>query len=383
MFLRRLVYALLLLAALAAFIMTDSGIALFVCVCLVVLPLCSFFMLLAVKNKVKLDWEIQRSCIRGNPLKITMRVGVQPRFMAGYAVVAADVENSTFGKTVRKTFIFTDLTHSPHDYYYDSADSGRVCIRIPYVRIVDIFGIFALRVKTGKYEETSVSPILYEQLQLRLGSNARSLLSGETALNERGNDHTEIFNIRDYSAGDSLNSVHWKLSSKFDSLKTKEFGSTDDNKMLILVDMSRNKWESVATDEQLNSVLDVAISISDSFKTGGIAHSIGWFNDGAFGCAEVTDNNTFVEAVTSLMSIKVNDGNAETMFYLSRLGRLAYTKIILVTTSVQSDELKSFGGADITVVAVGDDTGDIDELGTKIICIPYRNVRTSLAASVL
>ena len=40
--------------------------------------------------------------------------------------------------------------------------------------------------------------------------------------NRKGNDPSEIFDIREYVPGDDIRSIHWKLSSKTDTLILKE-----------------------------------------------------------------------------------------------------------------------------------------------------------------
>lgn len=364
--------------------MTDSGVALFVMICLVAIPLAALASLIVSKRRVKFDFSARESCIRGGAIQLDIKVGVHPRFLVGSVRVVADIENTTFGKIDRKSFAFHDLSYTAHTYNFVSADSGRIRIKIKSIKIIDIFGIFSVTVPCAKFAESFVSPMLYDNVKVRVGMNATASLSGETSVPQRGQDPSEIFDIRDYVAGDSLKAVHWKLSSKFDSLKTKEFGSTDDRKTLILVDLSRTKNGITASDAQLNGVLDVAVSVSNSLKTDGYAHRVGWFDEGTFFNAEVVDNGTFVQMVNELMSIKIKDGNAEVMFYLSRAPECAgFTKIILVAPYVGFDDINATVGADVTALSVGEDSATVNEHGMKIIRIPYNNAQAALADCIL
>lgn len=376
---KRTIYALILLSAVAVFIATDSNIALFLLVGFLALPAFSLVLLFVARNRVTVSFQARESCIRGGALELVMKVRLAPRMLAGCVRVAAEIENTTFGKITRKVFVFRDLSFSPHLYRYESADSGRISIRLASVRLVDIFGLFAVEVKSTAFAESLVSPKLYEDILVRMSADMRNTLSGATPLLQKGNDNTETYCIRDYAGGDSLNSVHWKLSSKFDSLKVKEFGSTDDRTTLILVDMSRDKYGVKATDEQLNTVLDVAASVSGSLKES-TGHSVGWFEDGVFRCNSVADNDTFVKMVYDLMSIKVKAGNAEELFYFARSPECsAFTKIVFVTTSIHPEELKHISGVNVTAVVVGDGTGELEENGVKIINVPCDRVGDALA----
>lgn len=375
MLFKRVAYAIFLAAAVAAFIVTDSGVALFLCVCLSVLPFLSFFMLLFAAKRLRFDFEVREACMRGGALQITMRANLAPRFLVGYLKATVEAENTTFRKTFRKTFVFHDLSNAPYIFDYVSGDSGRINVRFPRLVLVDLFGICSVKVGCAKFAETIVSPVLCEELQIRLGFNAHASQTGENSVPRKGGDHTEIFNIRDYVPGDSLHAVHWKLSGKFDELKSKEYGATDDNRMLVLVDASRKKGGDTATDEQLNAVFDVAASVSESLKSRGVLHYVGWFNSGAFALEEVRDNDGFVRMVYALMSCKVDEGNAESLFYLSRTGESAsFTKVVLVSPSVTIKELKQFASADVTAIVAGEREGEVQEGSVKIVHVPCSNL---------
>ena len=148
--------------------------------------------------------------------------------------------------------------------------------------------------------------------------------------------------------------------------------------------MSRKKGEFSAADASLNAVLDIAVSVSDSLKESGCVHSIGWFNDGELFLSEVSDGNTFVQSVNALMSVKADAGSSESLFYLSRSEkRSAFTKVILVTAAVTAEELKEFSGSSVTVIAVGDSLGQVDEGDVRIIYVTQERAQTALVGCTL
>lgn len=381
---RRIIYAIVFIGALAAFIATDSAAALFVCVFMTAFIPLSFVSLAIAAKGVRFEGEVREACMRGGSLSITMKISVRPRFFVGAARVDADIENTTFLKTERVRMLFKDLSFSPHTYEYLSEDAGRIVVRFKTVKLVDMFGICALNIKYAKYTESSVSPLLYENLNVTVSAAESSVFGSGIALPKKGSDPSEIFNVRDYVPGDSLHSVHWKLSSKFDDLKTKEFGSTEDRRTLILVDMSRNKFGADASDEQLNGVLDAAVSVSESLKEGGFIHTLGWFDEGEFRATEVTDDETFLKAVYKLMSIKVTPGNSNQLSYFERSPYAsAFTKIIFFTTDANANTINSIPGTSVTAVSVGEGGRRLVENGFKILDIDKDNIGAELAAHVL
>ncbi|MCH5148345.1 MAG: DUF58 domain-containing protein [Clostridiales bacterium] len=378
---KRIIYSLILLAAAVAFVVSNNAVALFLLVSLLALPLVSLIMLLIVRKKVRFELSVRESCIRGGTLQLNMRASATPRFLLGGIKVLVEIENTTFDKTEYKSFLINDLSFATHIFDYNGADSGRICVKCDYLNLVDIFGVFSVKVRQFEYAEAIVAPMLFDDIGITVGDRYSDTIFGDTSLPKKGGDITEVYDVRDYIVGDSPNTVHWKLSGKFGTLKSKEFGATDDRRILILVDLSRAKFENTATDAQLNGVLDVAVSISNALKNTGCTHSVGWFTGGEFESSEVGDGDTFVRAVGKLMSIKVNDGNEETMFYLSRTPECAvFTKIILVSPFVNYEEFGYATDAEVTAVEVGENSGETIHQGVRVISIPLDNIHDALAA---
>ena len=381
MAIKRIIYGISLLAAAVALVVSNNAVALYLLVALLVLPVISLVLLLIVRKKVRFELTLRESCIRGGSLQLTMRAGASPRFLLGGVKVLVAIENTTFHKTEYQNFIINDLSFAVHTFDYRGADSGRICVRIDGLKLVDLFGLFALRVKYPVYAEAIVSPKLFDNVNLTIGDRVSDTIFGDTSIPRKGGDITEVYNIRDYVAGDAPNTVHWKLSGKFGTLKSKEFGATDDRRLLLLVDVSRCKNGESASDMQLNGVLDVAASISSALKSTGYTHSVGWFDRGSFESAEVADGDSFVRMIGKLMSIKVNEGNEESLFYLARTPECGvFTKVIFVAPFVEGEEFGVVTDAEITAIEVGGNSGETLYQGVRVINIPFDKIEEALSS---
>ena len=381
MVLKRIAYALILAASVVTFILTDSGIALFFFLSIAAFPLLSFIMLCFAKRKLKYDFSVRPSCMRGNALQITVNTNLLPRFLAGFLAVTCEIENTTFGNIDRQEFSFKDLLGKTHKFNYISDNSGRVTVRFTKVRITDIFGLWAFNVKCGKSVEAIVSPVLYD-LYVRMGTSSKTASAGEVAVSKRGADNTETSGIRDYVPGDMLNSVHWKLSGKFDDIKIKEYGITDDRRTLILVDLTRAGKD--ASDEKLNCVLDIAVSVSYALLKGGYAHKIGWFNDGIFFCSEVSGNDTFLQTVEKLMSVNVSKTTEDRIKFLRSAECAAFTKIVYVAAGVDIAEVRNYASYfDFTALSVADEASVLDEGSFKFVSIPESGITSVISSCEL
>ncbi|MCH5252818.1 MAG: DUF58 domain-containing protein [Lachnospiraceae bacterium] len=101
---------------------------------------------------------------------------------------------------------------------------GNVAITVKKVRIYDYLSIFAWTV--GKNFETQNVLIMPPVKEMYLGRdrwyNETNEDSDRFSVYKKGDDPSEIFNIREFTDGDKIQRIHWKLSSKTGSLMVKE-----------------------------------------------------------------------------------------------------------------------------------------------------------------
>lgn len=93
---------------------------------------------------------------------------------------------------------------------------GNVSIQVEKVKIYDYLNLFAVKVgKNFDVQDVLVMPPLKE---IYLGKerwyNETNEDSDRFSLYKKGDDPSEIFDIRDFKDGDRIQRIHWKLSSK-------------------------------------------------------------------------------------------------------------------------------------------------------------------------
>ncbi len=101
---------------------------------------------------------------------------------------------------------------------------GNLAITVEKVRIYDYLSIFAWTV--GKHFETQNILVLPPLREMYLGKdrwyNETNEDSDRFSLYKKGDDPSEIFDIREYMDGDKIQRIHWKLSRKTGNLMVKE-----------------------------------------------------------------------------------------------------------------------------------------------------------------
>ena len=109
-------------------------------------------------------------------------------------------------------------------------------IGVKELYITDVLHIFRLRVEYKNYSNVTVSPRV---LGIRKrGERSVSDIPTPVVRVLDNRDLSEINNIREYRNGDSMKSVHWKLSTKSDELMVREFSTNNDRNTYVFADMS-------------------------------------------------------------------------------------------------------------------------------------------------
>ena len=104
------------------------------------------------------------------------------------------------------------------------------------VYIKDLMGFFRLKKNVEQTAELSILPravtdIAYEKTALEQG-----MLESEES-SKRGNDFSDVQEVREYIPGDKLMSIHWKLSAKRDILMVKDRVSMSDHQLVIVPEL--------------------------------------------------------------------------------------------------------------------------------------------------
>ncbi len=97
----------------------------------------------------------------------------------------------------------------------------------------------------------------------------------ETDTEHKGEDYSEIHDIRPYRKGDAKHSIHWKLSAKMDDIMVREAGDTTETAVLIFLDLYVSDRKNIDRDV-LDQFYERAASLSWKMMTAGVRHYVVW-----------------------------------------------------------------------------------------------------------
>ncbi len=113
---------------------------------------------------------------------------------------------------------------------------GTYDIGVKCFYIYDFFRLFRVRVDVENLTTVYVLP-----RRMNLDETASHSVSDDTARTVRSPlvvDKLEVSDIRDYQNGDSLKSIHWKLSSKSETFIVKDYNTGTSNQTVICCDLT-------------------------------------------------------------------------------------------------------------------------------------------------
>lgn len=163
------------------------------------------------------------------------------------------------------------------DYSLVIEDYGSYEIRLKKVRIYDLTGLFYMHKTVRCGGVVQVLPNMQE-IGVHMSQAVRTFLGEADVYDEfrPGDDHSELFQIREFRNGDKLQSMHWKLSAKQDALLVKEHSLP---KACPVVFFLNYKKEKQRRPERVNAYLVILASISFSLMDAGCAHYAAWYSN--------------------------------------------------------------------------------------------------------
>ncbi len=152
---------------------------------------------------------------------------------------------------------------------------GNVAIQVEKVKIYDYLNLFAMRV--GKNFERQDVLVLPPLKDIYLGRDRWYRETNEDSdrfsLYKKGDDPSEIFDIREFKDGDRIQRIHWKLSSKTGQYMVKEGSFPLAKAIYIFVDLC------AATKHDADLLVQGIYSISMQLMEKGVPQYFIWYDN--------------------------------------------------------------------------------------------------------
>ena len=267
----RITYA-LTLALLGVILFLSGSPMVLVCLAVLVLVGISLWGLLRRDGKnVTLSCEVSPGARVGVSREMPIHVRSCRRILAAKTLLAElEITNAMTGE-VRHRQLVMPLRRRESGYALsvtpeNCGELTVVCTRAWLRDHLDLYNR-----KTAPFAPAKV--MVYPQnvrLDVHLDPNSTgSPKEGGPMQNRRGNDPSEVFDLREYAPGDDIRSIHWKLSVKTDTLVLRQSGAPTYYDLALLVDIGLTQnGESTDTQERSAAIAYGAAAMRDLVRQG-------------------------------------------------------------------------------------------------------------------
>lgn len=220
----------------------------------------------------------------------------------------------------------------------------------------DMLGITKTVLPLPKPFSVTVFP---KPLSVNLIGYSQSLTDDDseyTKITKKGSDYTDVQEFKEYTPGDSVKAIHWKLSSKLDKLITKVGTDNTNYKTLIFFNLGQSKLygDEKLRNKILSACYQLGFTISDALLRGGLGHKICYTGEFGVGFYSVSDYDTSIIAQREiLVSPLPADNKSGSKYLLSDMQVNDFSKILCICTEDNTNDVDKLAFyADVTTFVI-------------------------------
>ena len=231
-----------------------------------------------IKNKIDVSMN-PLIPIAEKKQNISVKFVIQNRmkFFSVPVKILVVVENVFTGQKRKIKKAITAAANKKEEFVVDlKANScGNISISLKSYWIGDFFSIFNKKRISKEVQYVGILPECH-LIPIEVTRRTREFIADadEYFDRERGEDTSEIYQIREYRDMDSMRDIHWKLSAKADELLIKEHGKPKGCVVLIWL----NIQSEMKHKKNINTViLEAVASLSISMLEEDCVHMVAWY----------------------------------------------------------------------------------------------------------
>lgn len=226
------------------------------------LPILSYiaFKINYKKIKIYID-NIPYSVGRNNEIQFDICVDNKSWYPFGNIVAKIDIENGFYKNDKEYQVSLSNSIKKIRQvkWSFESNYAGNISVCVSEIEIQDAMFLFKKEIKTN---DEHIVRVFSEGNELKFDNMTfMDMQAGEEEADYvKGTDVTEISNVREYNQGDTLQSIHWKLTARKNEYMVKEYAMPLSSNVRLFVDIYYNK----ELPEQLDEIIEAFLAVGQS-----------------------------------------------------------------------------------------------------------------------
>lgn len=254
-------------------------------------PILSWGTVLGCRKKLSICWTAPGVTQKKKPFTLGVRLESKTGLPVGKTVAWLQLTNTATGQTQRKRISF----RGNREYTLESSFCGCIECKAESLWCYDLFGVLPVKLSCRQKKRILVMPGTFPVEVSSVLTQSR-VEAAEYSPDRKGYDRSETFQIRDYVPGDSLQQIHWKLSSKMGELVVRDASLPVDRELMVFLDQT----DPEQTPEQTDALLEAVISVSQALTEAGLPFTLAWNGD-TIHSYEIGSSDCLMEAVSALL----------------------------------------------------------------------------------
>lgn len=295
---------------------------------------------------------------------------------AGELVITICEKNEMFGNA-RERKLRLQLKEEKNHYKIPLACGlcGEVQITCKEIYAYDLLKLFRVRMDPFR----AIRMIIYPRkvnLQVELSQTTIGAPKSEGMMqNRKGNDLSEIFDIREYVPGDDIRSIHWKLSSKTENLILREASDPSHYNVVLLPDFGQDSMKEAKSEDVINAAVAVGATIGERLIEKGVSFCMALPSVSGLQICEIKDRRELQRILALWLACPVapKSGDGLQCFMMEHLEQY-FTRLLILNGGEYQQNLSGLNERiGITVLHVSAEAGGVNAEsgnGCEIIEIP-------------
>ncbi|MBE5935746.1 MAG: DUF58 domain-containing protein [Lachnospiraceae bacterium] len=275
---------------------------------MILFPIVDMIMINNSGNKIDVNIDIKKIMLKkGEAIPIETRVnnkGILPVVMVQFEFICKNVLHNTS----RNISLHLPILRWGKQHCIFSIKSeycGDLIIELKDVKVIDYFGFKSKNIEKKFKKKIYIMPNNNNVELIKVDNlNSSDIEGKEFSKYKSGDDPAEVFDIREYRAGDKIHSIHWKLTARKNEIMVKEFSLPINSNYSVIMDLSvDNKEKHKEVDAVIEATMDIILQLQEQ----GINHQIvAYERNGKYVYKDIIDTNaSIVDIMYELYQSKI------------------------------------------------------------------------------
>lgn len=368
----RVLYAVLLLALLLFNLYLNNVYSLLLFLTAVAVPLFSVLFSRLSRDSVSVRLQAPDLTEEDQPALFVAELHNESVFPAAVARGLLVVQNGLTGSSVSRKIRASVAGKASRTIRFrvEDAEVGKLFATVSDLRTQDLFGLVSYPVSHIAAAELLVPPPDVPAEVLMMEAKETTGESVRYSENEKGNDVSELYDVREYLPGDDVRAIHWKLSAKQEEPILREFSMPLNYSVILLVELAE------ASADALQSCVAYASALSKGLLETGVLHTMMWYDRGSdeFVDYNITSMEEQTLAELRLVSSSFHESADASLERFLETGRPDPTAtLVYLTTSLESDRiLRATRVMPVRIELIGERGSDNELSGFPVSKLPER-----------